>query len=205
MNNLRSAWEYLRLPGIISLVCLAFSWAAITTLISGLPLVAIPLAVVAFFLDCLDGYVARRTNQASEFGRQLDGTIDFLNYSVFAALLFWLQIMPNFSGAVIGFIILATGAFRLIRFNIEGFVEKNGALYYAGIVVCHITLATSVLYYIQQFYPYITGIIAAPIIIVLSLAQASRILIKKTNFYKVWLGMAGVLLSFSVGMLVYSN
>lgn len=177
---------------------LAAGWIAIVLLLEDLPFLAIISAIIAFYLDCLDGYVARKTRTESEFGRQLDSTIDFLNYILFAAILFWRYILPNPLGILVGFVILATGAFRLIRFNIEGFVTKKRKRYYAGIVVCHISLTTILLFMAQQFYPLIVTIISAPIMLLISTLQASRILIKKSGTYAFWLALAFVLLIISL-------
>src|SRR3989338_8917431 len=136
----KGIFEYLGIPGTISMLSIVAGWIAVVLLLQGQPFLAISSAIIAFFLDCLDGYVARRAHKESEFGRQLDGSIDFFNYIVFSALFFWKYISPNLLGAFIGLLILATGAFRLIRFNIEGFVIKNDQLHYAGIVVCHVSL-----------------------------------------------------------------
>src|SRR3972149_2661940 len=142
----KGVFDYLGLPGIISMFGLAAGWIAVVLLLQNLPFLAISSAIIAFFLDCLDGFIARKTHNESEFGRQLDGTFDFFNYSVFSALLFWKYVQPNYLGVIVGFVILATGAFRLVRFNIEGFVIKNHQHYYAGIVVCHITLTAVLLF-----------------------------------------------------------
>ena len=190
----RGFFDYLGIPGIISMLNLATGWLAIVLLLINLPFLAISFTILAFFLDCLDGYVASKIKKESEFGRQLDSSFDFFNYSVFSALLFWKFISPNILGIFVGFIILATSAFRLIRFNIEGYVIKINQLYYSGIVVCHVSLTTIILFIIQQFYPQFISIIAIPLMLIISILQTSRILVKKTNTYGVWLTLAFFLL-----------
>lgn len=202
-NQQKGVFEYLGLPGIVSMFGLAAGWIAVVLLLQNLPFLAISSAIIAFFLDCLDGYVARKTHKESEFGRQLDGSFDFLNYLVFSALLFWRYISPNPLGILVGFLILATGAFRLIRFNIEGFVVKNKQLYYSGIVVCHVSLTAIVLFFMQQFYPQIISFIAIPVMTIVSLLQVSRIPVKKTSTYGFWLTVAFVLLVISLGLQIW--
>lgn len=196
-DNNKNVLDYLNVPNIISMIGLGTGWLAIALLIQGFPFLAIVFAIIAFYLDCLDGLVARKMHKESEFGRQLDGLFDFFNYSVFSALLYWLYISPNALGVCIGFLILATGAFRLIRFNIEGFVVIESELYYAGIVVCHISLTAIVLYLCQQVSPQVVSIVAPVIIATMSLLQVSRILVKKTNTYVFWITLAMVLLAIS--------
>jgi phosphatidylserine synthase len=199
----KGIFEYLGIPGIISMLGLASGWLSIIFLLQNLPFIAIIFSTIAFFFDCLDGFIARKMHKESEFGRQLDGSFDFFNYLVFSALLFWKYISPNPLGIVVGFLILATGAFRLIRFNIEGFVMRNNKLYYAGIVVCHVLLATVILFLAQQFYPLIVNLIAIPTMIIVSLLQITRIPIKKTGTYSFWLTLALAILMISLGLQIW--
>lgn len=194
----RGFFDYLGVPGIISMLNLAAGWLAVVLLLKNLPFLAIVFTILAFLLDCLDGYIARKIKKETEFGRQLDGSFDFFNYLVFSALLFWKYISPDLLGIFVGFVILATGAFRLIRFNIEGYVIKNNQLYYSGAVVCYVSLTTIILFIAQQFYPQIISIVAVPLMLTISILQISRILVKKTNTYGVWLTIALFLLVVSL-------
>lgn len=206
MNSEKKSFlQYLGIPGIISMLSLAAGWFAIVFLIQNQPFLGIASAVVAFYLDCLDGYIARKTHKESAFGRQLDGTFDFFNYLVFSALLFWRYIQPNFMGVIVGFVILATGAFRLVRFNIEGYVVKNNQLYYAGIVVCHVSLTAALLYIFKQFFPEIISIISIPTMLIVSGLQVSRILVKKSNTYHFWLSIAAIILIISLGLQIWQR
>lgn len=198
-----SFFEYLGIPGFITLFSLWCGWLAIILILKNLPFHGIISAIVAFFFDCLDGYIARKTKTVSEFGRQLDGCVDFFNYLVFSSLLFWKYISPDNAGIVVGYIILATGSFRLIRFNIEGFVIKHNNLYYTGIVVCHVSLTTILLYFLLQFYPNVVHIIAVPVVLIVSCLQVSRIHIKKTNSYPFWLSVAFLLLLVSLFFILW--
>lgn len=201
----KSFFEYLGIPGIISMSALVASWLAVILLLQNLPFLGIASAIISFFLDCLDGYVARKTHQESEFGRQLDGMLDFFNYLVFPALLFWKYLHPNLIGIMVGFIILATGSFRLIRFNIEGFVVIKGQIYYAGIVVCHILLTTVLLFIAQQFYPKVISFISVPIMLVVCYLQTSRILVKKSGTYHFWLMMALIIFAVALGIQIWQK
>lgn len=201
----KTFFEYLGIPGIVSMLSLAAGWLAIVFLIQDRPLLGIASAVVAFYLDCLDGYIARKTRKESVFGRQLDGTFDFFNYLVFSALLFWKYIQPNLIGVIVGFVILATGAFRLVRFNIEGFVVKKNQLYYAGIVVCHVSLTAALLFITKQFFPEFISIISVPIMLIVSGLQVSRILVKKSNTYHIWLSIAAIILIIVLGLQIWQR
>lgn len=91
--------------------------------------IAIGLAVL---FDGLDGAIARLTNTASDFGRELDSLADIVTFGVAPGVLafFWgIHLLPrdmdpelihNIAqfGAVACFLFLAAGAARLARFNI---------------------------------------------------------------------------------------
>jgi CDP-diacylglycerol--serine O-phosphatidyltransferase len=204
-KNKKGIFEYLGIPGTISMIGLGFSWLALILLLQNLPFLAITFAIVAFFLDYLDGFIARRMHKDSEFGKLLDSSSDVLNYLIFSALLFCIYIAPNPLGIFVGFIIIASGVFRLARFNVEGFDVKNNQLYYSGIIVCFTSLTAIVLFFIQQFYPQIISIFAVPIMIIISLLQITRIPLKKTNTYGFWLILALLLLIISLGFQLWKK
>jgi CDP-diacylglycerol--serine O-phosphatidyltransferase len=91
---------------------------------------AIGFAVV---FDGLDGRIARITNTASDFGRELDSLADVITFGVAPALLAWMwgfHLLPNANmspdlhvkitqlGSIACFSFLMAGASRLARFNI---------------------------------------------------------------------------------------
>jgi CDP-diacylglycerol--serine O-phosphatidyltransferase len=88
----------------------------------------------AVFFDGMDGLIARMTNTASEFGKQLDSLADVITFGVAPALLAFAWGMrftnapadnPDIQakliqvGAFITFLYLFAGASRLARFNIQ--------------------------------------------------------------------------------------
>ena len=91
---------------------------------------AIGLAIV---LDFFDGGIARLTNTASDFGRELDSLADVIAFGVAPALLAWvwgfrmlaadmdpaLRMRVIQLGAIATFVFLLAGASRLARFNIQ--------------------------------------------------------------------------------------
>jgi len=86
----------------------------------------------AVLFDGLDGRIARMTNTASDFGRELDSLADVIAFGVAPALLAWMWgfhllpmiIAPDLRlkitelGSVACFAFLMAGASRLARFNI---------------------------------------------------------------------------------------
>jgi CDP-diacylglycerol--serine O-phosphatidyltransferase len=88
---------------------------------------------LAALLDGVDGYIARLTNTASDFGRELDSLADVITFGVAPSLLAYIwgfrmlpmtvypQLRDNVvhGGVFVCFIFLICGASRLARFNIS--------------------------------------------------------------------------------------
>jgi len=87
----------------------------------------------AFILDGLDGRIARLTNTASDFGREMDSLADVITFGLAPAVLAYAWgIQPAFAGLdvpfrdnaralglFVPFLFLLCGAARLARFNIQ--------------------------------------------------------------------------------------
>lgn len=87
----------------------------------------------AIVFDFFDGGIARLTNTASDFGRELDSLADVITFGVAPAVLAWMwgfRMLPmegNLDwrtqvvriGAVMTFVFVLAGASRLARFNIQ--------------------------------------------------------------------------------------
>ncbi|HYW40155.1 MAG TPA: CDP-diacylglycerol--serine O-phosphatidyltransferase [Terriglobales bacterium] len=108
----------------------------------------------AVLFDGLDGRIARMTNTASDFGRELDSLADVITFGVAPALLAWmwgfhllpLVIAPELRqkitelGSVACFAFLMAGASRLARFNIAKNPEPSnpgrpGKKYFVGMPI----------------------------------------------------------------------
>lgn len=127
------------LPSLFTTANLAAGYYAISQTLAGsvqepwhfnFAAVAIGLAMLA---DFFDGTIARLTNTASDFGRELDSLADVVTFGVAPALLAWMwgfRMLPVEMdgelrsklvqlGAIATFLFLAAGASRLARFNIQ--------------------------------------------------------------------------------------
>lgn len=108
----------------------------------------------AVLFDGLDGRIARMTNTASDFGRELDSLADVITFGVAPALLAWMwgfhllpmTIAPDLRlkiidlGSVACFAFLIAGASRLARFNIAKNPEPSnpgrpGKKYFVGMPI----------------------------------------------------------------------
>ncbi|HVP54159.1 MAG TPA: CDP-diacylglycerol--serine O-phosphatidyltransferase [Candidatus Eisenbacteria bacterium] len=127
------------LPSVFTAANIAAGYYAISQSIQGtvadpwhfdLAAKAIGLAIL---FDGLDGRIARMTNTASAFGRELDSLADVIAFGIAPAILAWLwgfRALPPIDdidlrgqvvqfGAIATFIFLMAGAARLARFNIQ--------------------------------------------------------------------------------------
>lgn len=110
------------LPNLITTGALFFGFYAIVAAMNG-HFVAAALAIFgAFFLDVMDGRVARWTRSESEFGAQYDSLSDMVAFGVAPALVAfcWALSSLNQGGWVVTFIYMACAALRLARFNTSG-------------------------------------------------------------------------------------
>lgn len=108
----------------------------------------------AIVFDFFDGGLARLTNTASAFGRELDSLADVIAFGVAPAILAWswgfrmlppspdssLQIRVIHLGAIATFVFLLAGAARLARFNIQSNPQPSnpgrpGRKYFVGMPI----------------------------------------------------------------------
>src|SRR5207244_2409958 len=87
--------------------------------------VAGALILAAMIFDALDGYAARLTRSASEFGGQLDSLCDAISFGLAPAFLLlrlrlqWQSPAVQQAIAVIAALYLVCAILRLARFNVE--------------------------------------------------------------------------------------
>lgn len=136
----------------ISLTALLVGWGSALLIFGGDPNWGILVMFVAFALDKIDGWYARRTGTSSPFGRQVDSFIDIFAYLLPAALLYHTALAPTpFASLVVGFLIFAFGGLRLIRHTNEGFGSDGGDSYYHGTTVVHTNLLVVANYLLGSF------------------------------------------------------
>ena len=91
--------------------------------------------VVAAIFDMLDGRLARLTRATSKFGAEYDSLCDLVSFGLAPGLLLYLWALSPFGrlGWIACFLMVACGALRLARFNVQaGVVEKN---YFQGLPI----------------------------------------------------------------------
>ncbi len=110
------------IPSLVTVLSNFCGFLAIISAVTGHFEYAVKAIAVAFILAGLDGRVARRLNATSEFGREFDSLSDVVAFGVAPAVLVYMWAFQNIAdefGLVISFSLVACGATRLARFNID--------------------------------------------------------------------------------------
>lgn len=105
---------------------------------------------IAALLDRFDGMVARKLGQESELGKQLDSMSDIISFGVAPAILIYMVDLYEFgtAGMIIAIIYIASGAFRLARFNIT---ESEG--YFTGLPITAAGTLLTLSYFGLSIFP----------------------------------------------------
>lgn len=117
---------------ILTIGNMSFGGAALMATLNGAYSYSVLFIFIAAFLDRFDGIVARKLNQESDLGKQLDSMSDIISFGVAPAILIYQLALIDFgiAGMIFTVIYISSGAFRLARFNIS---ESNG--YFTGLPI----------------------------------------------------------------------
>lgn len=136
------------------------------------------LLFAAFWLDGLDGKVARLTGTTSEFGLQLDSLADVLSFGMAPALLAYSWVLHPFGrvGWLISFLFVICGACRLARFNVQTTAAPDKR-YFTGLPIpcAALTIAAMVLNFpvLERSSPMAYAMLG--LVVVLSFLMVSKI------------------------------
>ncbi len=105
--------------------------------------------MIAAVFDALDGWVARMTHTATRFGIEIDSLADVISFGVAPGVLVYTWTLQSFGriGWLGSFFLVACGALRLARFNVQmGSTEKK---HFTGLPIpaSALVIATTVLAY----------------------------------------------------------
>ncbi len=146
---------------------------AITQSIEGNYKISALLIMVAAIFDFSDGFVARKLNITSKFGKYLDSNSDLISFGVAPGLLIYLSVLYqfNFIGILVSFLFISGGVFRLARYNAT---EFSGSYVGVPITIAGMILAIST--FLISYIPPMTFIF---ITIILAWLMVSKFSVKK--------------------------
>lgn len=140
------------LPNLLTTASLFTGFLGLTLAIKGNFEACALCILVSCVFDGLDGKVARMTGTTSEFGIQLDSLADLVAFGVTPALMAYLWQLQDFNrlGLTAAFLMIACGALRLARFNVQ--TKTTSKKFFTGLPIpaAGCTLASFVL-----FSPYL--------------------------------------------------
>jgi CDP-diacylglycerol--serine O-phosphatidyltransferase len=116
------------LPNLITLSSMFAGFYSIVASFNGDYERAAWAVVIASVFDGLDGWVARMTHTATRFGIEIESLADVISFGVAPAVLVYTWALSSFGkiGWLGSFFLVACGALRLARFNIQmGSTEKK--------------------------------------------------------------------------------
>ncbi|MFK7899116.1 MAG: phosphatidylcholine/phosphatidylserine synthase [Cyclobacteriaceae bacterium] len=183
MNNIIK-----HIPNLITLCNLFCGCIAITLAISGDVLSSFLFILLGAFFDIWDGFVARLLKIASPLGKELDSFSDLTTFGLAPAFLIFYSCFSNEWYGYLLFIIPATAALRLAKYNITEHPE--GPSFFDGVPspAAGITLAS--IPYGYQHYSLINNPIyqwiLLGIIIVISLSMLTTWKYPKLNIKNRW-------------------
>lgn len=113
------------------------------------------LIIVAAIFDFSDGFVARKLNITSKFGKFLDSNSDLISFGVAPGLLVYLSVLHQFNiiGLLVSFLFISAGVFRLARYNAT---EFSGSYVGVPITIAGLLLALST--FLISYIPSVTFI-----------------------------------------------
>jgi CDP-diacylglycerol---serine O-phosphatidyltransferase len=136
-------------PNLFTVLNLFFGFMCMIQAVQGRYTLAAWYIIIAALCDALDGFMARLTNSASEFGVELDSLADVVSFGVAPSFLLYSMLLHEYGpfGILVSALPLIMGALRLARFNVQliGFSKE----YFTGmpIPLSALTLVSGILFF----------------------------------------------------------
>lgn len=152
---------------MITIGNLSFGGASIMTTLNGSYSYSVLFIFIAALLDRYDGIVARKYSQESELGKQLDSMSDIISFGIAPAILVYMNVLFEFgtAGMVFAIIYIASGAFRLARFNT---METTG--YFTGLPITAAGTLLTLSYFGLSLFTPVLYMFLMPILAILMIS-----------------------------------
>ena len=108
-------------PSAFTVMNLMSGYLSVLATINGKFSMAAYLIIIATQFDALDGKVARKMNQPSNFGLEFDSMADIISFGLAPSVLIYKAFSGEWvvAGAIIAFMPLLFAGIRLAKFNIQ--------------------------------------------------------------------------------------
>jgi len=138
-------------PNLFTVLNIFFGFLCMIYAVQGKFVVAAWYVIFSAICDSLDGFMARLTNSASEFGVELDSLADVVSFGVAPSFMLYAMVLHEYGsfGALVAAVPLIMGALRLARFNVQlvGFSKE----YFTGMPIP--LSALTLISYVMFFHP----------------------------------------------------
>lgn len=123
------------LPSIFTIANMAFGFFAILLASEGRFTQASWFIVASYFMDMLDGRVARLVHGESSFGVEIDSLSDWMSFCIAPAYLVYKLVLKDYGmwGYPVAFLYVLCGALRLARFNLKSHFGGGSKDYFQGL------------------------------------------------------------------------
>ncbi len=123
------------IPNLFTVLNIFFGFVCVTHAFRGEFVLASVYVLLSALCDALDGFMARLTHSASEFGVELDSLADVVSFGMAPAVFVYFLFLHDLGGAgmFLAALPLIFGALRLARFNVQlvGFSKE----YFSGMPI----------------------------------------------------------------------
>lgn len=171
------------LPNLFTTASLFTGFLGLTLAVKGQFEACALCILVSCVFDGLDGKVARLTGTTSEFGVQLDSLADLVAFGVTPAFMAYLWQLQQFNrlGLTAAFLMIACGALRLARFNVQA--KTSSKKFFVGLPIpaAGCTLATLVLF--SEYLPQELAAKVLPISTLVLVYVVSFFMVSSVRFY----------------------
>jgi CDP-diacylglycerol---serine O-phosphatidyltransferase len=144
----------MKLPDYVTCLNLISGLLSIFSAVHGRYSIAALLLLAGVLFDMLDGYLARKLKQESDFGAELDSLSDLVTFGV-APMVLIMSYYPNDLLSLLAILIPVCGALRLARHNINRHLTK-GYLIGLPITFSGITIPLLILANLGETIAFIT-------------------------------------------------
>lgn len=174
-------------PSFFSLLNAFLGFLSIMETIKGRFKTAAILIIIAWFMDIMDGLIARSLKATSMLGIQLDSLSDSVSFGLAPSLLIYSIYLKNVpQGWIIPFIYFSSGVIRLARYNVIAIREQVRQSYFTGLPIpaSAIFLSGFVLLFKNNFSgPLFYGLISI-LLLTLSFLMISRIKYPNSKYFE---------------------
>lgn len=125
------------LPSIFTLANMAFGFFSILSSSNKEYLLSCYFLIGAYFMDMLDGRIARLVHGESDFGIEFDSFSDWLSFGIAPAYLMYHFALKDYGfwAYPVAFLYVLCGALRLARFNLKSLFGEPSKKYFQGLPI----------------------------------------------------------------------